>query len=128
MKKGYVALLIIGLIVLIAALTNPSPERHKEVVKTKFKEYMQKSMKDSTNVSEDESDKVGLAFGMLIGNAIIEPIVNSLISTDNYIVFSTTKITWDGKTRVIGFGAFGNVFITKKIDNALDQGLLESLE
>lgn len=128
MKKGYVALLIIGLIVLIAALTNPGPERHKEVVKTKFKEYMQKSMKDSTNVSEDESNEVGLAFGMLIGNAIIEPIVNSLISTDNYILFSTTKITWDGKTRVIGFGAFGNVFISKKIDNALDQGLLENIE
>lgn len=128
MKKGYVALLIIGLFVLIAALTNPTPERHKEAVKTKFKEYLQKSMKDSTNLSEDESDKVGLAFGMLIGNAIIEPIVNSLISTDNYIVFSTTKITWDGKTRVIGLGAFGNVFITKKIDNALDQGLLDSIE
>jgi len=128
MKKGYVALLIIGMLVLIAAITNPSPERHKEAVKTKFKEYMQKSMKDSTSISEDEDDKVGLALGMLIGNAIIDPIVNSLISTDNYIVFSTTKITWDGKTKVIGIGAFGNVFITKKIDNALDQGLLESIE
>lgn len=128
MKKGYVVLLIFGLILLFATLTNPSPERHKEAVKTKFKEYMQKSMKDSTTVSEDENDKVGLAFGMIIGNAIIEPIVNSLISTDNYIVFSTTKITWDGKTTVIGIGAFGNVFITKKIDNTLDQGLLESIE
>lgn len=127
MKKGYVVLLIFGLILLFAALTNPGPDRHKEAVKTKFKEYLQKSMKDSTTVSDDDNEKIGLAFGMLIGNAIIEPIVNSLISTDNYIVFSTTKITWDGKTRVIGIGAFGNVFI-KKIDNSLDQGLLESFE
>jgi len=48
------------------------------------------------------------------------------MSTDNYVLFSTTKITWEGETRIIGIGAFGNVFITKELDESLNKGLLEN--
>jgi hypothetical protein len=128
MKKRYVSLLIIGLILLFAALTNPRTERHKEVIKTKLKAYMQKSMKESMTDTKDDWEQFGQALGMMVGTAIIEPIIDNLVSTDNYILFSTTKITWDGETRVIGIGAFGNVFITKELDNALNQGLLDNNE
>lgn len=126
MKKGNVVLLIFGLIVLLAVLTNPSTERHKEAIKIKLKEYMQKSMTEKMNDSSNGFEQLGQAFGMILGSAIIEPIVDNLISTDNYILFSVTKITWDGETKVIGVGVFNNVFITKELDNALEKGLLES--
>jgi len=128
MKKGNVALLIFGLIILLAVLTNPSTERHKEAIKIKLKEYMQKSMTESMNNSSNGFEQLGQAFGMILGSAIIEPIVDNLISRDNYILFSITKITWDGETKVIGVGVFNNVFITKELDNAMDKGLLESKE
>lgn len=40
----------------------------------------------------------------------------NLISTDNYILFSFTKATWDGETKIIGISAFGNVFRWKDLD------------
>lgn len=46
--------------------------------------------------------------------------VDNLVTTDNYIVFSTTNVNVKGENRVVGFGAFGNVFLSDKLDlNAL---------
>lgn len=109
MKKSYLVVIIIALILLVAVLTNPNPERHREAVKTKLNAYMQQTMKD--NGSETE----GQAFGALIGGALIDRMVETVVSTDSYLIFSTTKVTWEGKTRVIGFGVFGNVYITGQV-------------
>lgn len=109
MKKSYLVVIIITLILLIAVLTNPNPERHREAVKTEINAYMQKTIKD--NGSEAE----GQALGALLGGALIDRMVESVVSTSNYLIFSTTKVTWEGKTRVIGFGVFGNVYITGQV-------------
>ncbi|MBK8442421.1 MAG: hypothetical protein IPL35_02955 [Sphingobacteriales bacterium] len=37
--------------------------------------------------------------------------IDNSVSTDNYILFSTTKYSLEGETKVVGIGAFGNVFI-----------------
>jgi hypothetical protein len=42
-----------------------------------------------------------------------------MVIIDNYFIFSITKIKKDDGTKVIGIGAFGNVFFTKKLDDAL---------
>lgn len=44
MKKGYLTLIIIGAIVLIAIITTPGPERHKDAVKTEINKLMQKEI------------------------------------------------------------------------------------
>ncbi len=75
--------------------------------------------------SENEWEQVGQALGMMIGGTLVENVIDNLVSTDNYILFSTTKINWDGKSRIIGIGAFGNVYITNKLEEALDKGLLK---
>ena len=126
MKKSYVFSAITILIILIAIFTNPNPERHKEAVKNKVNSYIQQSMKESMNGTENNTAQAGKALGMMLAGAFIDKIIDNLVSTDNYVLFSTTKITWDGKTEIIGIGAFGNVYLTRKIDEAIDEGLLKN--
>jgi short subunit fatty acids transporter len=126
MKKNYITLAIICLIVLVAVLTNPDQNRHKEVIKNKLITYLQKSIKKDQTKPKDKWEEAGQALGIMLGGMIVEKVLDNFMSTDNYIVFSTTKITWDGETRIIGIGAFGNVFITKELDKALNEGLLEN--
>ena len=117
MKKS---IIICSVFVVIAAITNPNQSRHKEVLEDKIKTYMQKSIKNQG------SDEFVSLFGNLLGNVIVSKLIDTFVSTDNYILFSTTKLTWQGETKVIGIGAFGNVFITKQLSDALDKGLLEN--
>ena len=124
MKSKTILIAGLGLIILIAVLTNPDQDRHQEVIKNKLKVYIQKSMKESMTETDDEWEQAGQALGVMIGGVIIDGVVNNLISTNNYVLFSTTKVSWEGKTRVIGIGAFGNVFLTSKLDDALKEGLL----
>ena len=126
MKKSYLFSAIAVLIILIAIFTNPNPDRHKEAVKNKVNSYIQQSMKESMNGTENNNAQAGQALGMMLAGAFIDKIIDNLVSTDNYVLFSTTKITWDGKTEIIGIGAFGNVYLTRKIDEAIDEGLLKN--
>jgi len=126
MKKNYAFTAITGLIILIAVITNPNQDRHKEVIKNKLNSYLQESMKESMKDSGNDWEQAGKAIGVILGGAIIDKIVDNLVSTENYVLFSITKITWDGKTKIIGIGALGNVFLTKKLDESLNEGLLEN--
>ncbi|WP_410219564.1 DUF4359 domain-containing protein [Pedobacter sp.] len=126
MKKNYLITIIIGVIALVAILTNPNQDRHKEVIKIKLSSYMQQSIKKNLTETDDKWKNAGQALGIMLGGALVDRIIDNLISTDNYVLFSTTKITWEGKTKVIGIGAFGNVFITNKLDEAMNEGLLEN--
>ena len=124
MKKNYVVLIAIGLILLVAVLTNPNQDRHKEVIRGKFNSYMQKSMSEGLSETDNEWEQAGQVLGMVLGGAMIDGIISNIVTTDNYVVFSTTKISWEGESKVIGVGAFGNVFLTGKFDEALSEGLL----
>ena len=117
---------ILVLVIIIAVITNPNQDRHKEVIKAKITTYIQKAIKPTTTDSTNEWEQAGQAIGLMLGGVMVDQIINNLISTDNYLLFSTTKITWEGQTKTIGIGAFGNVYITKKLDEALDQGLMNN--
>ncbi|POY36413.1 hypothetical protein C3K47_11745 [Solitalea longa] len=127
MKKNHVVLLIFSLIILVAVLTNPNQDRHKEVLKNKLNAYLQKSMKKSHTKSKNKWEQAGQALGIMLGGALIDQITDNLVSTDNYVLFSTTKITWEGQAKVIGIGAFGNVFISEKVDKLLNEQLKNNI-
>ena len=126
MKTNYITLAIISLIVLVAVLTNPDQNRHKEVIKTKLITYLQKSLDKDQAETRDEWKQANQALGIMLGGIIVEKVLENFMSIDNYVVFSTTKITWEGESRIIGIGAFGNVFLTRELDEALQNGLLEN--
>jgi len=119
MRKNYLFFGIIGIIVLVAILTNPNQNRHKEVVKNKLNSYIQKSMTESLTETDNDLEQAGQALGMMLGGALVDKMVDNLVSTNNYLLFSTTKINWKGQSKVIGIGIFGNVYITSKLDKAM---------
>lgn len=119
MKKS---LIIIGLVVLIAVITNPSQEMHREAVKNKINAFLQKQMKKNST----DTNEVGQALGVMIGGAFAGGLINNLVTSDSYVVFSLTKITWSGQTKVIGVGAFGNVFFFRELDQSNEEGPLEN--
>ena len=120
-RQFYIGFSVLALI--LAVLTNPSEEQHKQAVKAKINEYWQKSMAET--YPENEWEQAGQTLGVMFGGALIDGIISNLVTTDRYLIFSTTKISWKGESRVIGIGVFGNVLLTKRIDEALKDGLLK---
>ncbi|MFB9076763.1 hypothetical protein ACFFLS_23890 [Flavobacterium procerum] len=115
MKTKYYVLIAIGLFLIIAGLTNPGTEKHKEEVRLKMNTiFHEKSKKD--DISQDEN-----AVGSVIAQSMINMIVNNLVSSSNYILFSTTEVTFQGKTKTIGVGFLGNIFLSSKMDEALKE-------
>lgn len=122
MKNKHIIIIFIGVLLIVGALTNPTQDRHKEAVKNKLNVIMQKSIKDSMKNSDSGAEQIGSALGLMLGGAILDRMIESTISSDNYVLFSTTNATWEGQTKIIGVGVFGNVFISNEIDNALKDG------
>ncbi|MFD1602595.1 DUF4359 domain-containing protein [Flavobacterium artemisiae] len=110
--------LIIGscLILLITALTNPETEKHKEEVKLKMNAFLEKKMNN-----ENPTQKAGGMVGNALAQSMINMMVDNMVSSSNYIFFSTTNVTVEGKTKRIGFGLLGNIFLSGKIDEALKE-------
>lgn len=116
MKTNQIVTIVTVSIFLIALLTNPTLEEHKSKVKEVFTAYYQKTLKES----EINSENNFAAFGTLIGKTMIDNLVEGAITRDNYIFFSITKATNDGKEKTIGYGIFGNVFLDSKIEESLN--------
>lgn len=122
-KNSLVVLLIFGVIVVIAMLTNPNQQQHKDAVKSKLNVYMQKSLKSNANKANNRWEEMGQNLGAMFGGVLVEQTINNLVSSDNFILFSLTNMTWEGESKTIGFGFMGNVFLSSKIDEALKNSL-----
>lgn len=107
-------LVIIGIILLVAFFTNPDHETHENILMDKLKPELLEYYLGERGLHEDVS--VGEALGLMIGSAVAERFVKNLIIVDDYLLFSLSKITWEGQTRVIGIGAFGTVFLARDLE------------
>lgn len=123
MKKNQIVIALIAFLIIIAVLTNPNQDRHKEVVKTKINSLMQKSLSEEFSDTDDIWGNAGQALGMMFGGVVIDGIIANSVSTDNYLIFSTTKFTWEGDTKVIGVGVFGNVYISSQLEKGVKEAL-----
>ena len=124
MKNNQITIGIIILIGFVAILTNPKLQDHKEAVKTKISALIQKN--SNLEEEKDTAYDLGMSFGKLLGGVLIDNIVDTIVSTDNYVLFSLTKVTWDSETKVIGLGLFGNVFFSPEINEKLEAGFLNN--
>ncbi|MFC6998028.1 DUF4359 domain-containing protein [Rufibacter roseus] len=112
-------LLLIGIVLVLFAATNPSIETHKAEVKQMLTQKMNlEEIATETAESEDTFEQVGNAIGTTLGLAFVDKMIDNAISTDSYVLFSLTKATWEGKEKVIGYGLLGNVFIFDEVKNA----------
>ncbi|MDW8850477.1 DUF4359 domain-containing protein [Flavobacterium sp. MMLR14_040] len=119
MKTKHYAILGIALFLTILALTNPNQEIHKEKVKVKLNEFYEKEMAKNDNTSPNQFSQAGKSMGMILAKSMINMVIDNSISSSNYILFSTTDVTWEGKTKTVGIGVLGNVFLTSNIDDAI---------
>ncbi len=117
MKPKHYIISGLCILILVTALTNPGTEKHKEEVKLKMNTLL-----DKQNMSQnDELSRAGGMLGNALAQSMINMMVNNMVSSSNYILFSTTNVTVEGKTKTIGFGILGNVFLSSKIDEAMKQ-------
>ena len=121
MNKKIIIGASIGLAVLILILTNPNQGSHKDAVKLKFNAFMQKKMDEKNSEGENGGISVTGQLGMMFGSSIIDRLVETTVSCDNYLLFSLTTITFDGESKVLGLGILGNVIISDKVDEELDK-------
>jgi len=119
MKKTIVFLAFLFLVIAIAFFTNPTPSEHKAAVKEVLYEHLKKSMK--TNFSDFSIDQnTGLGTGMMFGGALVEMLVENMVTSEDYYLFSVTQITWKNSTRTLGVGLFGRVMISDKLEEDLN--------
>ena len=112
MKRPNWGITLLLIVVLISIFTNPSVEDHKQAVKTVINQFAQESLSEDDNMQN---------LGVLLGSSLAQNLIENSITRDNYLVFSITKATWKGETKSIGYGVFGNVFLSEKIKESLDR-------
>lgn len=115
MKKRQITIGLAAVLLLIAAFTNPDVSRHREAVKTKIMNTI-----GARSFSADERGQAGAALGMLLGGTLADMMIDNLVTCDNCIVCSLTKVTFQGKSRIVGIGLFGNVFLSDRFNNAFE--------
>ena len=105
------SLVIIGILLIIAAVTNPSREAHIAEINRKIVSKPMDSAIDGIKGSSN-LELAGTAIGFALGMKAIDAILETVVSVDNLVLVSLTRVTYQGNSRIIGFGAFGNVWIT----------------
>lgn len=109
MSKTRIFALLGVVIMLTAVFTNPSKEKINDKLTLKAKEILKNQL--------DYKHKDAVDFGMMLfGDQVVKEFVNNYTHTDNYYLFSLTKINWNSEEVVIGGGAFGQVWISDKIN------------
>ena len=117
LKKNPITLLIVVILLIAAALTNPNTDNHKEFLIIKLNKLTQQALPKS----DEKMENKGSISGMLLEEKFINKMVDQIISVDNYVLFSVTIANYRGHNKTIGFGAFGNVYITNQVDNFLSK-------
>lgn len=55
--------------------------------------------------------------GAMFAAAMIQRMVDSIVSRDNYIFFSLTEMKWRGESKTVGLGIFGHVYAFGKLND-----------
>ena len=117
LKKNPITLLIISILLITAALTNPNTESHKKFMIIKLTKLTQQALPKS----DDKMENTGSISGMLLAEKFIKKMVDQIISVDNYVLFSVTIANYRGQTKTIGLGFFGHVYVTSQVDKFLSK-------
>jgi len=122
-KTTYFVILILVAVIIAAFVSNPDEQQHRDAAKAKFKTILENTM------SEYGLEKnILTTLGFDIGDRFVDETIKNYISSDNYFVCSTTKFNFDGKSSVIGIGAFGKVWISTEVDQVIKEELKKNVQ
>ena len=113
-RKGCLFFVILVAVCVGAYLTNPTEEMHQAAAKEKFIQL-------ADNLLSDYGIEKSLIarLGIDLSGQFVDDFIESHITADNYFLFSITRINWDGRSQIIGAGAFRRVYISNQIDDVL---------
>lgn len=106
----------ITMLILIGAaiFTNPKKEEFDSIVKNKATELVKKEL----NYEHQDALELGMT---LFGNKMVDDFVEKNVIVDNYYLFSTVSINWQGEKTPIGGGVFKTIWLSPKIDEKADE-------
>lgn len=112
-KTRIIALL--GVVILLGAiLTNPSEEEIKDKLTHQSKVILKKQL--------DAENRDVLDFGMAVfGEQVVQQFLSSYTHTENFYLFSLTRMSWNGEKIVIATGAFNQVWINPNLEDKAGQ-------
>ena len=111
-------LILLGVILTLAGLTNPTRDQHVSEIKGIIvSNLLTRSVSHPT--SQREHQKSSSVLGVAPGTMAIKEMADTFVSIDDYVVLSLTRITQNEQSKVVGFGAFGKVWI----NDDLSQGV-----
>lgn len=121
MKGKYIALIIVVVLLIIAAFTNPSEQAHKDAVKETVRKGLSKAL-------QMNGVQQGNQFHQAITDQFYEDIIWQELLADgvqrqNFGVFSTSKIVYLNKQYTAGFGVFGKVFVFNAVEKQVSEKL-----
>jgi hypothetical protein len=105
MKK---TLIIIAILFAVLALTNPSEKSHKDAVSKIVVDRIKAKSKASENIYEIAGQNIGIMMA--------EKMVDGMVSRENYLFFSFTKIN-NKKESYAGIGILGYVYVFNLFNN-----------
>jgi hypothetical protein len=108
----------IGVLLILAAITNPNKDAHIAAVKELILRSMNEKMVDSIGSSDNSFEAAGSALGYTLGMSLVDKMAESFIHVRNFVLFSVTEVRYQGNSKVIGIGAFGNVWILGNIEKS----------
>ena len=109
MKKFYISLIVLAIIVGVMLFTKPGGEKHVEKVSTELAQYVHESL--------NKEDEAGL-LESIIGNTIVGAISDNLVQlyvknqlkVEDYAVLNVGPLKYNGEEHVVSIGAFNHVF------------------
>lgn len=110
MKKFLVFILFLAVIVVGLVFTCPTKQQHVDAVMNEVNGLMSDAASD---VGLDTDSGWGMVGKMAIGS-LAQNYLESQLYYNNYFVFSTCQITFNGKTSTTSVGVFNHVFTTDK--------------
>lgn len=119
MKK---IMMLIFIVLAIAVLTKPDRQMHKTELKYECTQLMNRTISNRTS---GFWEKAGLALGNIFGKTLIENVIDEMVEVDDFFFFSTASIRWNGKSSLVSIGAFGKVFLTHELENAIEDGAFQ---
>lgn len=110
MKKFLVFLLFLAVIVAGLVFTCPTKQQHVDAVMNEVNGLMTDAASD---IGLDTNSGWGMVGKVAIGS-LAQNYLESQLYYNNYFVFSTCQITFNGKTSTTSVGVFNHVFTTDK--------------
>jgi len=99
----------------VLILTNPDRPKHAMAVKEILTKEFNKAMAEELRKSKNNYQATSAGIGLLLGSSLIDKVIDGYIDSENFYLFSLTKINVDGDNKTIGLGILGKVFISDKL-------------